>query len=93
MFDTQVLAAFKKTRIITWDAVGKLALPWSVYDEWVQKSRSKEADFLEATGRIGLAHDKGKDCDSMWLVCDPLAVVAAISPELVTKVKVDSSSH
>ena len=85
-----MLAAFKKTRIITWDAVIKLALPWSVYDEWVQKGKSKVADFLEAVGRIGLAHDKGKDSDSMWLVCDPLAVMAAISPELVTKEKVRS---
>ena len=83
----QVLAAFKKTRIVTWDAVIKLALPWSVYDVWVQRGKSKEADFLEAVGRIGLAHDKEKDPDSMWLVCDPLAVVAAISPELVTKEK------
>ena len=83
-----MLAAFKNTRIITWDAVVKLGLSWDEYDKWVEKGKSKEADFLEAIGRIGLAHDQSKDPDSQWLVCDPLAVVAAISPELVTQEKV-----
>ena len=82
-----MLAAFKSTRIITWDAVLNLGLDWSVYDAWVQKKKSQAAAFLEAIGRIGLAHDKGKDNDSKWLVCDPLAVVAAISPDLVTEYK------
>ena len=60
----------------------KLALDWGLYDDWLRRGKSQQADFLESVGRIGMAHDKDKD--SKWLVCDPLAVAAAIAPELVT---------
>lgn len=84
----QVLAAFHNLRIITWDVVLKLGMDWDIYDKMVRSGRSERADFLEAIGRVGMAHDQSRDPDSRWLVCDPLAVAAAIDSKLITESKV-----
>ena len=69
-------------QIITWDAVVKHGLDWSQYDDWLQ-GKSVCAEFLEKIGRIGMAHDKNSDTE--WLVCDPMAVAAAINHGVVKK--------
>lgn len=84
----QVLSAFKDLQILTWEVVQNLALDWSRYDEWLSKGKSPVADFLAKIGRIGMAHDQDKHPESKWLVCDPLAVAAAMDPSLIQGCKV-----
>jgi hypothetical protein len=77
-----VLEGFKEVRLVTWDAVVRLGLPWSDYDGWLRDRASAVACFLEAVGRIGMAHDQKSD--TKWLVCDPMAVAVSICDQLVT---------
>jgi len=76
-----VLASFRGVQLVTWDAVLRMGLPWSEYDVWLSDKRSPVADFLEAVGRIGMAHDRKSD--AKWLVCDPMVVAVAICAALV----------
>jgi len=63
-----------------------MGLPWSEYDVWLSDKRSPVADFLEAVGRIGMAHDRKSD--AKWLVCDPMVVAVAICAALVESTEV-----
>jgi hypothetical protein len=84
----QVLEKFKNVQMVTWDMVVRLGLPWSRYDDWLSDRSSAVSCFLEAVGRIGMAHDQKSE--TKWLVCDPIAVACAICDDLVTESQVSN---